>query len=232
MDNPAIGLLWYLAFIFSIVVHEAAHAYAAMKLGDNTAYDGGQVTLDPIPHIKRSPVGTIVVPLLTFVVSGWMIGWASAPYNRDWARRYPDRSALMSLAGPAANLLLVLIVALSIRVGIFFDLLYAPARINFTHITAATNEGTLTGVATLLSIMFSLNLILFAFNLIPLPPLDGSGIIPIFLSKERANSYMDFIENVPFLFLGLFLAWKIFDHVFDPVHLAFINMLYPGAGYH
>ena len=72
---------WYLAFIISITFHEAAHAFVGLKLGDTTAEDGGQVTLNPFPHIKREIVGTIVVPLFTFFSSGWMIGWASAPYN-------------------------------------------------------------------------------------------------------------------------------------------------------
>ncbi len=79
MPNMAEGFLWYLAFLFSVVVHEASHAFAAMKLGDTTAYEGGQVTLDPLPHIKREPLGTVVVPVFSYLLGGWMIGWASAP---------------------------------------------------------------------------------------------------------------------------------------------------------
>jgi Zn-dependent protease len=232
MDNLADGLLWYLAFIFSMVVHEASHAFAALKLGDSTAYDGGQVTLDPVPHIKREPIGTVAVPIFSFLVSGWMIGWASAPYDRDWARTHPDRSAVMALAGPASNLLLVLFTGLAIRLGIALDWFYAPEYINFTQVTASYQDGPLHAVAVLLSIMFSLNVILCLFNLIPLPPLDGSGIIPLFISKEKAVSYLDFIHNTPMLFMGLFVAWEIFDHIFDPVHAVFLNFLYPGAGYH
>ena len=78
MPNMAEGFLWYLAFLFSVVVHEASHAFAAMKLGDTTAYEGGQVTLDPLPHIKREPFGTVVIPVLTYLMGGWMFGWASA----------------------------------------------------------------------------------------------------------------------------------------------------------
>jgi Zn-dependent protease len=66
MPNLAEGFLWYLAFLFSVVVHEASHALAAFKLGDQTAYNGGQVTLDPLPHIKREPFGTVVMPILSF----------------------------------------------------------------------------------------------------------------------------------------------------------------------
>jgi Zn-dependent protease len=183
MQSLADGLLWYFAFILSVVVHEASHALAAFKLGDRTAYEGGQVTIDPIPHIKREPLGTVLVPVLSYFSGGWMFGWASAPYDRDWARRHPDRSALMSLAGPLSNLLLVIVCCLLIRLGMALDIFYAPDTVNFSHITAAVNHGITDGIASLLSIMFSLNLILFCFNLLPLPPLDGSGIVPLFLSR-------------------------------------------------
>ena len=232
MHNLSEGFLWYLAFLFSVVVHEASHAFAAMKLGDKTAYVGGQVTLDPFPHIKREPIGTVVVPVLSFLAGGWMIGWASAPYDPVWARNYPQRSALMSLAGPLANLAVVVVAGLAIRLGIATDLFYAPDNINFSHIVASHAEGTTAGLATLLSILFTLNLLLFTFNLMPVPPLDGSGIIPFLLSKERAVAYMDFLHGSQLSFIGLFVAWKVFDYVFDPVHLLFINMLYPDYGYH
>lgn len=232
MQILADGLLWYFAFILSVVVHEGSHALAALKLGDRTAYEGGQVTIDPVPHIKREPLGTIVVPLLSYFYGGWMFGWASAPYDRDWSRRHPDRAALMSLAGPMSNLLLVSLCFLLIRLGVALDIFYAPDSVNFSHVTAAINDGMAVGVARLLSIIFSLNLILFCFNLLPLPPLDGSGIVPLFLSRERAVSYLDFIENTPFMFLGLLLAWQVFGYLFDPIHLGAINLLYPGAGYH
>ena len=184
--------------------------FCRSETGDSTAYDGGQVTLDPVPHIKREPIGTVAVPIFTFLISGWMIGWASAPYDRDWARNYPDRSALMALAGPLSNLLLVLLSGIAIRVGIAPDWFYEPNYVNFTHVTASYSDGPLHALAVLLSILFTLNVILCIFNLIPLPPLDGSGIIPLFISKEKAVLYLDFIHNTPMLFMGLFVAWKIF----------------------
>lgn len=232
MNSLADGLLWYLAFLFSMVFHEAAHAFAALKLGDRTAYEGGQVTLDPLPHIRREPLGTIAVPILSFFSGGWMFGWASTPYDREWARQHPDRSALMALAGPLSNLLLVIVAALLIRLGMALDFFYAPDHVNFTHVTASYQDGTAAGIARLISILFSLNLILCFFNLLPLPPLDGSGIIPLMLSREKAVGYLNFIENTPLMFIGLLVAWQMFDHVFDPVHLASLNLLYPGAGYH
>ncbi|MEJ2200245.1 MAG: hypothetical protein P8X63_04415 [Desulfuromonadaceae bacterium] len=229
MDNLAEGLLWYLAFMFSTVVHEASHAF---ELGDRTAYDGWQVNLIPVHHVRREPIGTVLVPILTFLASGWMIGWASAPYDRGWARSYPDRSALMALAGPLSNLLLVLLSGLAIRLGIALDWFYAPEYINFTHVTVSYGDGPLHALAVLLSILFTLNIILCIFNLIPLPPLDGSGAIPLFIRRENAVRYLDFIHDTPMLFMGLIVAWRIFDHVFDPIHTLFLNLLYPGAGYY
>ena len=76
---------WLLVFIFSLTAHEAAHAWAAKRLGDLTAYQGGQVTLDPIPHIRREPLGMLIIPIASYFSSGWMFGWASAPFNFAWA---------------------------------------------------------------------------------------------------------------------------------------------------
>ncbi len=232
MPNLSQGILWYLAFLFSVVVHEASHAFAAMKLGDNTAYEGGQVSLDPLPHIKREPIGTVVVPILSYLLGGWMIGWASAPYDPFWARRYPKRSALMALAGPLSNLAIVIVVGLLIHIGMTMDMFYAPGRINLSHIVASRHNGFLDGAAVLLSILFSLNLLLFTFNLMPLPPLDGSGIIPLFLSDDNAEKYMNFLHSGAFSLIGIFIAWKVFDMIYHPIHLMAINLLYPGHGYH
>jgi len=232
MPNLADGLLWYLAFLFSTVVHEAAHAFAAMKLGDRTAYEGGQVSLDPVAHIRREPIGTVVVPILSYLAGGWMIGWASAPYDPVWARTYPERSAVMALAGPLANLFIVIAVGLLIHAGIALDLLYRPHSINFSHIVGASHGGMLVGGGTFLSILFSLNVLLFAFNLMPVPPLDGSGAVPLLLSRERATAYMDFIHGNQLSFLGILIAWKAFDYLFGPIQLFFINLMYPGCGYH
>lgn len=232
MPNLSEGILWYLAFLFSVVVHEASHAYAALKLGDKTAYEGGQVSLDPFPHIKREPFGTVVVPILSFLLGGWMIGWASAPYDPVWARNYPKRSAMMALAGPLANLAILVAVGLLIHIGIFFDLFYPPERIHLSQVVLSHADGMMVGVAVFMSILFSLNLLLFSFNLIPLPPLDGSGIIPIFLSDDHTEKYLDFLHNSSFSFIGIFIAWKVFDLIDGPIHFMAITLLYPGLGYH
>ena len=103
------SVIWYIVFLFSTTVHEASHALSAYKMGDSTAYKAGQVSLNPIPHIKREPIGTVVVPILSYFIGGWMIGWASTPYNYDWAYSHPKKAAAMSVAGPISNFLLILV---------------------------------------------------------------------------------------------------------------------------
>jgi len=231
MPNLADGFLWYLAFLFSTVFHEAAHALLAYKLGDPTAYEGGQVSLNPAPHIRREPFGTVAVPLISFLMGGWMIGWASTPYDPVWAQRYPKRSAFMALAGPSSNLLLAVSAGLLIRLGMAGGVFYPPNSITLSQVTAATQGGAFAAAATLVSIFFTLNILLFLFNLLPFPPLDGSGIVPLFLTERATVKYMDFMHNPAFGLIGLILAWNAFGHIFRPVHLLAIQLLYPGLAY-
>jgi Zn-dependent protease len=232
MDKLTEGMLWYLVFLVSTTVHEAAHAFAALRLGDRTAYLGGQVTLDPIPHIKREPVGMVVMPILSFLTGGWMIGWASTPYDPLWAQRHPKRSAWMSLAGPASNLALVLLAALTIRIGIALDLFSAPHSVSALRVTLSDSDGALSVIAMLLSLTFTLNLILFVFNMIPLPPLDGSGALPLVLDDELGERYTNLVLHARFGVIGLIIAWQLFGAVYRPIRLFALNLLYPGAGYH
>jgi len=226
------GLLWYVAFLFSTTLHEASHAFIAMRLGDPTAYEGGHVTLNPIPYVRKQPMGMVIVPLISFVVGGWMIGWASVPYDREWAMQYPKRSAAMSLAGPAANLCLVLLTALIVRVGMMLGLFVPPESVDFTRVIASTGEGAFTTLASFVNVFLSLNLLLFIFNLLPLPPLDGSGVIPLFLGDDHARKYLAWVRNPSLSLFGILIAWKIFDFIYSPLHLAFINLLfYPEAHY-
>lgn len=190
------------------------------------------MTLDPFPHLRREPFGMLIVPILSYLFGGWMIGWASVPYNFEWSFQHPRRSGMMALAGPTANLCLVGLSAFVIRVGMLFHLFFPPASISFVHITDSMTTGIMTPVATFLSILFSLNLLLFLFNLFPLPPLDGSGIVTLFLSESVARRYLGFIRRSPLVILGLFLAWNLFGYIFPPVHLCCINLLYPGLHYY
>ena len=232
MEKVSLGMMWYLVFLFSTVFHEAAHAWTALKMGDPTAYEGGQVTLNPAPHLKRSPFGLIFVPLFTFFTSGWMMGWASAPYNPQWALRYPRRAGWMSLAGPAANLILVLAAALLIHVGLGMGVFKQPDEIHFSHVVESVDDGVFSAPAMFLSVLFSLNLLLFLFNLLPLPPLDGSGAMTLWIPEGSMEKYFEFIHHPQLQALSFLAAWQLFDVIYKPLHLIAINLLYPGAGYY
>jgi Zn-dependent protease len=227
LDLVLLGAIWYVVFLFSTCCHEAAHAWAALRLGDPTAYHGGQVSLDPLPHVRREPFGTVVMPLLTFILTRqWMMGWASAPYDPEWADRHPRRAAWMALAGPAANLVLVVVAALSIRLGIWTGSFQAPLLATFSSVVGAA-PGIAAGAATLLSVLFSLNLVLLVFNLLPLPPLDGSGALPLLLPERAARAYLGLVRQPMLAFAGLLVAWRLFQPLFDPIHTMALNILYP-----
>ena len=225
------GVKWYLAVVFSTTVHEASHAWTALKLGDDTACRGGQVTLDPTPHIRREPMGMVVVPILSYLLGGWMIGWASAPYNPQWAGQNPRRAAAMSLAGPASNLLILMAAAMLIRAGIAFHFFEPPFSIGFSRVTDAVSGGGYF-FATALSILFSLNLLLCAFNLLPLPPLDGSGALMFFVGRESADKFLQLMHHPTLRLIGLIVAWRVFAMIFPSIQLFAVNLLYPGIGYH
>jgi len=231
MDVVALGLGWYAAFILSVTLHEAAHAWAALRLGDTTAYRGGQVTLDPLPHIQREPFGMVIVPILSFALGGWMIGWGSAPYDPQWAWDHPRRSAWMALAGPMANLLLVVLSVLLVRLALLTGaVIPAPLEtISFTHLLDAPNTPWLSGIITFLSILFSLNLILFFFNLLPVPPLDGSAVLMLFLDRRLAHRLMDTLWNPRFSIFGLIIAWNIFGVILIPLYYTSLDLLFLGV---
>ena len=232
LENLSSALVYYVVFLFSTTLHEAAHAWAAARGGDLTAYHGGQASLDPMPHIRREPFGMVVLPLISALITGWPFGYASAPFDPQWAMRHPKRAALMSLAGPAANLLLVVLAAAAIRGGMLGDVFFAPERIRFGEITDTNAGGVWPAVGTMLSAFFSLNLLLAAFNLLPFPPLDGSGAVPILLSDNAARKYQEFMwSNRAFGLIGLVLAWQFFRYVFDPVFFGAVHLLYPEMRY-
>jgi len=232
MPDLTNGLVYYVVFLFSTTLHEAAHAWAAKLGGDLTAYHGGQVSLDPRPHIRREPVGMVFLPLVSVLLSGWPFGFASAPYDPQWAMRHPRRAAWMALAGPGANLLLVLIAAVLIRVGMAAGVFAPPPSIGFDHVTGSGPDGIWPAAAFLLSVMFSMNLLLAALNLIPVPPLDGSGVVPLFLSDRATARYQRFLWGQPLLgWIGIILAWQLFDEIYGPIFRFTVNLLYPGAQY-
>jgi len=220
MDQLIVTLpLWYVAFLLSTTCHEAAHALVAKWGGDPTAYYEGQVSLDPTPHIRREPFGMVLIPIISFFINqgGWMIGWASAPYDPYWAMRHPKRAGAMALAGPAANFLLVLVAAAAVHIGIAAGW-FSPGRLSFAGIVAAADGGKSAG-SMFVSVLFSLNLLLGTLNLLPVPPLDGSGAVGLFVGDDLARRWQTAMQNRTYALMGLIVAWlvigKVFYYVFD-----------------
>jgi Zn-dependent protease len=213
--------LWYAAFLLAVTCHEAAHAWVAWLGGDPTAYAGGQVTLNPLPHIQREPVGTVLVPLVSYVLVGWTMGWASAPYDPYWEDRHPRRAALMALAGPLANLALAALAFAVLKAGIAAGWWFQPNEHVARVVTTEAAPGWAAGLAAFTSICLLINCVLFLFNLFPVPPLDGGSVVAG-LGKWGA-AYRDMLRS-SFSFMGLIVAWVLFGKIFGPLY-ALVAML-------
>jgi len=229
LDQLTLGLILYTVFLFSVTVHEAGHAWAAFRGGDPTAYAGGQVTLDPRPHVRREPFGTVLVPLAGIAMSGFPIGWASTPYDPSWAYAFPKRAAWMALAGPAANLLLMLLAALLIRNGISAGV-FAPGYVSVTELVVAAPGSTAPiGVAaTLVSALYAMNLLLLVLNLIPIPPLDGSAVIGLLLTEGTARRLQSAMNRSGLALIGLLVAFVAIREGFWPIFVATLGVLFVG----
>jgi len=182
-------IFYLIVIIFSIIIHEVAHGWAALKLGDDTALRLGRLTLNPIPHID--PFGSIILPFFlwfTAMMTGStpiLFGWAKpVPYNPFNLKNPRRDSALLALAGPAANLTLALIFGLIIRFAHFWPLLLKTLPF--------------------LTIIVIMNLVLGLFNLLPIPPLDGSKILFYFINDVKVEALF---ERYGFAFLIIFLVF-------------------------
>ena len=167
--------------LFSIIIHEIAHGYVALLNGDPTARMLGRLTLNPVPHID--PVGSILLPLLLLISqSSFLIGWAKpVPVNPLNFRNFRWGEFAVSAAGPVSNLALAAIFSVLLRLG-----LENP------------------GLTQLAYYGVSINIILALFNLIPIPPLDGSHILALVLPRELARLYSHLQPVGFFLILILF----------------------------
>jgi Zn-dependent protease len=231
VDNEALALLpvWYAAFLLSLTCHEAAHAWAALRGGDDTAYLSGHVSLSPWPHMRREPIGTILVPLLTYWQAHWMMGWASAPYDPQWEERHPRRAAAMSAAGPAANFILFLLAFAALKLGLSQGIFAVADTLTLDRLVVAAPgyPGIVDAVGRFLSVLFGLNLILGVFNLLPFPPLDGISVLAGLAAPIRAL-YVK-LRAVPYIGLvGLIAAWRVSPFVVRPLLQAAVRALLPG----
>ncbi|BDC52504.1 peptidase M50 [Bryobacterales bacterium F-183] len=223
-EDLALYLMWYVVFLLSVTCHEAAHALVAKWGGDLTAYQAGQVTLNPMPHIQREPWGMVVMPLLSLTLGGMLIGWGSAPYDPYWEQRYPRRAAWMALAGPAANVILVLIAAIGIRIGLVAGT-FTPTNPGFSELVAAAPGTAAEGLAIFLSLMFCQNVLLAFFNMLPVPPLDGNTAIALILPERAAEAFRAATRTGFLAMFGIWIAWFLAGGLLRPVLVAAIGLL-------
>ncbi len=168
--------------VFSVIVHEVAHGWTAWRLGDPTAAERGRLTLNPIPHID--PMGSIIVPLVLSFSGSILLGWAKpVPVNPSRLRNPRNDQAKVAAAGPASNLLLATWWALVLGIVLGFGGMPAqPAE--------ASSPDVYSIVLELLQMGVMINVVLAVFNLLPLPPLDGSWILLRFLPLAAARRYL------------------------------------------
>lgn len=214
--------LWYVAFLLAVTCHEAAHAWVAWLGGDPTAYVGGQVTLNPLPHIRREPFGTLLAPLISYILVGWTMGWASAPYDPHWEDRYPRRAAVMALAGPLANLVLACVAFGVLKGGLLAGWWFQSGDFATRMVLHETTPPWAAGVAVFASIVLLLNCALFVFNLFPVPPLDGASVVAGM--GEWGRTYRETLRS-SFSFIGILIAWVLFPRVFQPFYGFVVSLL-------
>jgi Zn-dependent protease len=225
-------LIWYIVFVFSTTCHEAAHALVARVGGDETAYALGHVTLDPTPHIRREPIGMVLMPILSFFTLGWLVGWASVPFNPAWGERYPKRLALMSLAGPFANFSLAAIALVALRglsaAGVFHLGDVGGVQVGAVQLPEGYDfSSPLGALALALTVLLKLNVILGLYNLIPLPPLDGASVVEGLAPRYFRPLYQRLRYSIGLQLLGLYLASKALQVILAPV-LRFVALLLYG----
>jgi Zn-dependent protease len=193
--------LMAVVLLFSVVVHEVAHGYVALLNGDPTAKMLGRLTLNPVPHIDL--VGTILVPVLLMIShAGILFGWAKpVPVNPLNYRNYRWGEFTVSAAGPLSNLVLASIFAMLLRLNL-------------------SNPG----LVQLIYFGVSINIILALFNLLPIPPLDGSHVLSILLPRELARLY-DYLQPVGFILILILFYTGILWAILMPLYRQIVLLL-------
>ncbi|MFA6251354.1 MAG: site-2 protease family protein [Candidatus Paceibacterota bacterium] len=200
------GIFYIFVLIMSVVIHEFAHGYSAYLLGDNTARLSGRLTLNPIKHLD--PFGSVILPLLLILMkAGFVIGWARpVPYNPANLRNGRVGNMIVAFSGIAANLIIAIIFGLLIRFAPLLGIpVYDPMIVHpFYKIS---------------SIIVLMNLVLALFNIIPIPPLDGSKIMFSFI-PARFRQIENFLERWGMFFLLFFIIF-IWSSISPVIFIAF-----------
>ncbi len=195
-------VLTFIGLLLALTVHEAAHAWAASRLGDPTARLLGRLSLNPLVHID--PVGTVLLPLVAFTMNAPIIGWAKpVPVDGRHLRHFRRDFMWIALAGPVSNLLLAVIASLALR------------ALPFLPLTA----GTLAVVEPLgqfFYAFFRINILLAVFNMIPVPPLDGSNVVAAMLPAGLAHQWDRIRPFGIFILYGLILTGTLSALIVPP----------------
>ncbi|MDD8026936.1 MAG: site-2 protease family protein [Acidobacteriota bacterium] len=217
--NPVEIAISLFVLLFAITIHEASHGWAAKRMGDTTAYDLGRVSLNPLAHID--PVGTILLPLILVLIGAPAFGWAKPVPVNPYRLRNPRRDNLViSAAGPAANFLAAAAAMICLLILKFASpgvraFLQSPALYR-----AILPKGfyPLEGLALILYFAVLINVYLATFNMIPIPPLDGSGIVMGLLSEKGAARY-DKLRPYGFFIVLALLYLNILDVIILPLNV-------------
>ncbi len=212
--------------LFAITIHEAAHGWAALRFGDDTAWRMGRVSLNPIVHID--PIGTVLIPLFLVIIGALPFGWAKPVPVNPFNLRHPRRDNLwISAAGPVSNLTVAAVALLGIlglktlSPGVAFFLR------NFLLGRHALPQGfyPLEGLSLILFYGVLVNVYLAVFNLIPIPPLDGSGVLMGFLSEENAQKY-DRIRPFGFIIVLALVYLGFLQLIIRPVEIFILHVIF------
>lgn len=230
MDNAIIGqfILYMVALIFSLSVHEAMHAWMSNRFGDDLAHSQGRVSLSPVTHVD--PIGTLLFPAIAFFTGAPLLGWARpTPVNPLRWRDKRVANFWVSIAGILGNLAIAIIVGIIILVLMNMELITALTDGRRYALRAPNLESTMQGVSALLETFFVMNIGLAVFNLFPIPPLDGSKILASIL-PESFGTAIESIEQYGFIILLIALVTGAFRAVFNVVIPLAWKILFIGVG--
>ncbi len=205
--NIPITIFEFAVLIFSAVLHEVAHGYMAQRLGDNTAEQAGRLTLNPLKHLD--PFGSVLMPILLYLASGGAFFFAAAkpvPYNPNNLQNPRTGSAKIALAGPGTNFCIAIffgLLSVATPLAAVTKQMIISAIVNGTAFTAS---GSLAGLYLFFLIIAYINVLLGVFNLVPIPPLDGSRVLFAALPQTAATfKAMYFLERWGLLIVLLFV---------------------------